>query len=240
MTVATLVTLALTVSLGQAHGQDAAAPAHGGAAPTAEHAPAGAPEHAGAPDAPALVSLITALADYEKLAPPGPGAEQRLAQDITGEHPRFQAFLAEAKGRPVGYALAFETYSTFMAAPKYYVEDIFVLPEHRCKGIGRAFFAVLAEEALCRNCAVMEWSALDWNKTAIEFYKGMGASQLKTWQLFRLGGEGVEKLAEESQAYFHSEEWQKCECKADEDVAAGRVKRFKCAADAVEHLKSRK
>ena len=192
-----------------------------------------------AADVPALVSLVTALADYEKLTPPDKGAADRLSRDIAGKHPRFQAFLAEIDGRPVGYAVTFETYSTFLAAPKYYVDDIFILPENRGKGIGRALFSVLAGEAARRGCSMIEWSALDWNQTAIDFYEGLGAKQMKEWRLFKLDAAGMAKLAEESQGYFWSEGWQKCECKADEDIKAGRVKRFGCAADAVKHLRSR-
>jgi GNAT superfamily N-acetyltransferase len=194
---------------------------------------------AGAEDVPAILSLTTALAEYEKLTPPDAGAGARLSRDIAGEHPRFRAYLAEVNGQPAGYAVAFETYSTFMAEPAYYVEDIFILKEFRGKGIGRAMFAVLAEEALRCGCRRMDWTALDWNQPALDFYQGLGASLMKEWRVFRLDTAGMERLAEESQAYFQREDWQKCECKADEDVAAGRVKRFKCAADAVAHLKSR-
>jgi L-amino acid N-acyltransferase YncA len=100
-------------------------------------------------DAPALLGLIRALAEYEKLTPPAGDAADRLARDMDTK--RFQAFLAELNGVPVGYALAFETYGTFIAAPKYYVEDIFIMPEHRGNGLGHAFFAVLAAEATYRG-----------------------------------------------------------------------------------------
>ena len=190
-------------------------------------------------DIPALVNLIAALAEYEKLTPPDSGAAARLAKDIAGEHPRFQAFIAELDGKPVGCAVAFETYSTFLAAPKYYIEDIFIHPEHRRRGIGSALFSVLAGEAARRGCSMMEWTALDWNQPAIDFYEGMGAMQMKEWRVFRLDAAGMAKLAEEGQGYFWTEGWQKCECKADRDIKAGRVKRFGCAADAVKHLRSR-
>ncbi len=144
-------------------------------------------------DAPALLGLIKALAEYEKLTPPDGDAAARLAQGI--DTLRFQAFLAELNGVPVGYAVAFETYGTFIAAPKYYVEDVFVLPEHRGNGIGRALFAVLATEATYRGCEMMEWTALDWNKPAIEFYEGMGAKLMQEWRLLRLDKEAMARLA---------------------------------------------
>ena len=144
-------------------------------------------------DVPTLLKLITALAEYEKLTPPDEGAAARLARDM--ETMRFQAFLAELNGVPVGYALAFDTYGTFIAAPKYYVEDIFILPEHRGNGIGRALFAALATEARYRGCEMMEWTALDWNKPAIEFYEGMGAKLMQEWRVLRLDKEAMERLA---------------------------------------------
>jgi GNAT superfamily N-acetyltransferase len=111
-------------------------------------------------DAAAIFSLTTALAEYEKLPPPEAASATRLQQDMQRQPARFQAWLAEADGRPVGYALAFETYTTFLAAPKYYLEDIFVLPEYRGRGIGHAFFRTLAGEAVRRGCIMMEWTAL--------------------------------------------------------------------------------
>ena len=195
---------------------------------------------AGEKDIPAILGLIISLAEYEKLTPPDAGAGERLKRDIAGEHPRFQAFLAEVNGKAVGYAVAFETYSTFLAAPRYYIEDIFILKEYRGRGIGHALFAVLSEEALCSGSAGMCWTALDWNKPAIDFYEGLGATLKKEWREFRLDKEGMERLAEESQEFFWHDEWQKCERRADEDIGTGNVKRFSCVADAAAHLKDRK
>jgi GNAT superfamily N-acetyltransferase len=190
-------------------------------------------------DAPILCDLITALASFEKLIPPDAGAPERLARDMSGDPPRFQAFIAELDTRPIGYAIAFETYSTFAAARKYYIEDIFILPDYRSLGYGRAVFAVLAGEAMRRGCQAMEWTALDWNKPAHNFYKGLGATPADEWIIFKLGRETIEELAADSQAYFCSEGWQTCERKADEDIKTGRVKRFKSAADAVKDLNDR-
>ena len=189
-------------------------------------------------DIPVLFELITALAIYEKLTPPKKNAIDRLKRDISGERPRFQAFLCEIDGRAVGYAVGFEAYGTFSAAPKYYVEDIFILPEYRNKGIGTALFSFLAGEAVLRGCGMMEWTALDWNRPAIDFYEHIGAMPMKEWRVFRLGDDAMKELAGESQSYFRSKSWQRCECQADEDIKSGRIKRFSCAADAVTHLKN--
>jgi GNAT superfamily N-acetyltransferase len=147
-------------------------------------------------DAPTVFRLVTALAEYEKLTPPDAGAALRMAQDMSRRPPRFQAFLAELGGEPVGCAICFETYSTFLAAPKYYVEDLFILPAYRGKGYGHALFRALAREALKRGCALMEWTALDWNKPAHDFYKGMGAKHMEMWQVFRLEAPEMAKVAQ--------------------------------------------
>jgi GNAT superfamily N-acetyltransferase len=189
-------------------------------------------------DVPVLFELITALASYERLTPPEKGAIEKLKRDISGERPRFQAFLTEIEGIAVGYALAFETYGTFIAEPKYYVEDIFILPEFRGRGIGSSLFSFLAAEAVRRGCRMMEWTALDWNQSAIDFYEHIGATLMKEWRVFRLKSEALNELAGESQSYFQSESWQRCERQADEDIKTGRVNRFSCAADAADHLKN--
>jgi GNAT superfamily N-acetyltransferase len=146
-------------------------------------------------DSSILCDLITALANYEKLTPPDAGARERLARDLSVEPPRFQAFIAESDGRPVGYAVAFETFSTFAAAAKYYIEDIFILPDYRGKGHGRALFASLAREAVSRGCQAMEWTALDWNQPAHDFYRELGAFPVKEWLNFKFDKETLEKLA---------------------------------------------
>jgi GNAT superfamily N-acetyltransferase len=151
-----------------------------------------------ATDALTLFELITALAVYEKLPPPDTEAPERLARHMSGETPRFQAFIAELSGKPIGYAVAFETYSTFAAAGKYYLEDIFILPGYRGRGYGHALFAAVAGEAVLRGCQAMEWTALDWNKPAHDFYDGMGAARMPEWQIFRLGRAGMEKQAQEN------------------------------------------
>ena len=141
---------------------------------------------AGREDARALFDLITALALYEKLEPPDDEARTRMLEHGWGERPRFDAWLAVADGRPVAYAIAFETYSTFLARPTLYLEDIFVLPEHRRGGVGYQLFRTIAAEAHARGCGRMEWACLDWNEPGLNFYRKIGAGPLSDWRYFRL------------------------------------------------------
>ncbi len=137
-------------------------------------------------DASVILSLVDALAAYEKLEPPDAHAKERLIGDMTGVRPRFDAYLAKVGGKGVGYAFVFETYSSFLALPTLYLEDLFVLPEYRKKRIGYTLFAAMVKEAHRRGCGRMEWAVLDWNQPAIDFYKRIGATHLKQWQLYRL------------------------------------------------------
>lgn len=145
-------------------------------------------------DAPAFLDLVDALADYEKLARPTPEARERLLRDGFGERPHFQPYLAELAGKPVAYAITFSTYSSFLALPTLYLEDIFVLPEARGKGVGKRFFRFLAAEAVERGCGRMEWVVLDWNRLAIDFYERLGATRLTEWYTYRLTREELERL----------------------------------------------
>jgi GNAT superfamily N-acetyltransferase len=144
-----------------------------------------------------LLSLIDALADYEKVPRPDAAAKQRLVRDGFGATPRFQAYFAEQDGRTLGYALTIETYSSFVARPTLYLEDIFVLPEERRRGVGRAFFRFLAAEALRRGCARMEWAVLTWNQSAIDFYESAGAQRINHWYVYRLTDDQLRPLAGE-------------------------------------------
>jgi GNAT superfamily N-acetyltransferase len=137
-------------------------------------------------DAEALLRLIDALADYERLPRPDADARKRLITDAFAARPRFEAYLAKAHGEAVGYAIVFETYSTFLAQPTLYLEDLFVLTEHRGRGTGRALFLHCVREALRRGCGRMEWSVLDWNALALSFYERFGARRLAEWQPYRL------------------------------------------------------
>lgn len=134
-------------------------------------------------DAKALVALVRALAKYEKLKPIGPTAARRLVRDVGR---RIRVLMAEEGGQAVGYAIYLFTYSSFLARPTLYLEDIFVLPEHRRGGIGARFFAELRKEARREKCGRMEWVVLDWNAPAHRFYRKLGAKPLDDWITYRL------------------------------------------------------
>lgn len=146
-------------------------------------------------DAEALLSLIDALADFEKLQKPTGDARTRLIDHGFGENPRFETWLAKVEGQAVAYAITFETYSTFLALPTFYLEDIFVLPEYRKHRIGSALFRHLVMEADRRGCGRMEWAVLDWNALAIQFYEKRGARWLSDWKVYRLKREDFRKLS---------------------------------------------
>jgi GNAT superfamily N-acetyltransferase len=139
-----------------------------------------------AQDADTVLQLIRALAAYEKLDPPDEAAERRLRNDLFGSGSRLDAFLVEVDGRAAGYALVLETYSSFLALPTLYLEDIFVLPEFRGRQAGSAIFRAMVQEARDRGCGRMEWAVLDWNTPAQVFYERHGAQRLSNWQTWRL------------------------------------------------------
>lgn len=157
-------------------------------------------------DAETLLSLIEALAHFEELAPPDDDARERLIHDgwpEQGRQPRFSAWLAEVSDsnsdvmRAVGYAITFFTYSSFLARPTLYIEDIFLLPEYRRGGIGSVLMRRLMQEALDNDCGRMEWVVLDWNTGAQRFYQRWDASHLTEWQYYRLRAEEMRaRLAE--------------------------------------------
>jgi GNAT superfamily N-acetyltransferase len=145
-------------------------------------------------DGPEVLRLIDALADYERLPRPDEAARVRLLADGFGARPRFETLLAERDGRAVGYAIVFETYSTFLALPTLYLEDLFVLPEARASGVGRALFRHCVGEAWRRGCGRMEWSVLDWNTLALGFYERQGARRLAQWLPYRLQRDDLKRL----------------------------------------------
>lgn len=150
-------------------------------------------------DAESLNRLVRSLAEYEKLPPPDPAAQKRLVRDILSTPPRIQALLAEYDGTAAGYALIFETYSSFLALPTLYLEDLFVLPEFRKRGAGKELFLAVVREALSRGCGRVEWAVLDWNRLALGFYEKLGARHMKEWQLFRLLRSDMESLLSTTQ-----------------------------------------
>jgi GNAT superfamily N-acetyltransferase len=145
-------------------------------------------------DTPAILALVRGLAEYEKLPPPDADAEARLIHDMFSSPPRIQAFLGECDGVPAGYAFVFETYSSFLALPTLYLEDLFVLPAFRGKKLGYALFAAMVAEAHRRGCGRMEWSVLKWNQLAIDFYEKLGAKELKEWSVYRLVRADMEQI----------------------------------------------
>lgn len=148
-------------------------------------------------DAAGLLKLIVALAEFEKLTPPDAAAQARIIEDGFGERPRFETWLAFVAGvsEPVGYAVFFETYSTFLARPTLYLEDIFVLPEYRGNGIGSALLHHCIRLAHERGCGRMEWTVLDWNTKAQRVYEKLGGRKLAEWFLYRLDRADIARLA---------------------------------------------
>jgi len=146
-------------------------------------------------DEQALFELIGALAAYENLSQAVTGSAQQLARDLFGAHPAAEVLLVEADQRPVAFALFFHNYSTFLTQRGLYLEDIFVLPEYRRRGIGKALLSRVAQVAQARGCGCFEWSVLDWNESAILFYQSLGASVLPDWRICRVSGPGLEALA---------------------------------------------
>jgi GNAT superfamily N-acetyltransferase len=148
-------------------------------------------------DVPLIAELIRGLARYEKLEHEVTMTEERLAANLFGPHHYAETLIAEAEGSPVGFALFFHNFSTFLAQPGIYLEDLFVVPEHRARGIGRALLKELARLAVERECGRLEWSVLDWNREAIGFYERLGARPNSEWTVYRLSGEALSALGRE-------------------------------------------
>lgn len=146
-------------------------------------------------DVPAILGLIRGLAEYERLAHEVEATAARLARHGFGRRPYFEALLCRRHGVAVGFALYFFAYSTFLARPTLYLEDLFVLPAERGRGAGRALLAALARIAVRRGCGRMEWAVLDWNTPAIQFYERLGARLRRDWVLTRLTGAPLRRLA---------------------------------------------
>ena len=147
-------------------------------------------------DAETVIGLIIALAEFENLPPPDAEAQARLREDGFGDTPKFEVVLAEAEGAAgsVGYALLFPTYSTFLARPSLYLEDLFVLPEYRKRGIGKALLRHCVRAAHERGFGRLEWSCLDWNTNAQAMYESLGARRMKEWFLYRMTQEAMQKM----------------------------------------------
>ncbi len=146
-------------------------------------------------DVPLLHRLIVALAEYERAPDAVTGTPAMLAQALFGERPAAEALLAESRGEVAGFALFHGTFSTWECAPGLWLEDIYVLPEHRRAGVGEALVRRIAALALERGCTRLEWAALDWNEPALRFYRRLGAEVLDRWLLHRLDGERLRRVA---------------------------------------------
>jgi GNAT superfamily N-acetyltransferase len=152
-------------------------------------------------DIPLLLKLIRGLAEYEKLADSVSASEGRLRASLFGKHPFAEAVIAYEADNPIGYAIYFFTYSSFLGLPGLHLEDLFVTPESRGSGVGRQLMAWVARTAVERGCCRMEWAVLNWNERAIGFYKSLGAEPMNEWTVYRLSEERLEELAETGNAY---------------------------------------
>jgi GNAT superfamily N-acetyltransferase len=148
-----------------------------------------------AADTPEILRLIGALAEYEKLADMAVGTDARLRESLFGARPAAEALIVERGGRAVGFAIFFTTFSTFLCKPGLYLEDLFVEPEHRGHGIGKALLRRLAALAVERECGRFEWRVLDWNEPSIRFYETLGAKLMPEWQLVRMTEREIAHLA---------------------------------------------
>ncbi len=146
-------------------------------------------------DVPVIADLIRGLARYERLEDQVVMTEEKLTRTLFGERRYAEALLAEEDGAPSGFALFFHNYSTFLAQPGIYLEDLFVRPEQRGRGVGRMLLAELARVAVERGCGRLEWAVLDWNEDAIRFYERLGARPNSDWTVYRLTAEALHALA---------------------------------------------
>lgn len=151
-----------------------------------------------ATDVPLILAFIRELAEYEKLAHAVVATEEMLRENLFGAQPQAEVLIAEWNGAPAGFALYFHTFSTFLGRRGMYLEDLFVREELRGKGIGKALLVRLARIAVERGCGRFEWSVLDWNTPAQQFYESLGARAVREWYIFRVAGEALHALAARS------------------------------------------
>jgi len=151
---------------------------------------------AGVEDVPVILELIRELATYERAPNEVVAREKQLVEVLFGERPTAEVLLAFERKSPVGFAVFFHNFSTWLGRPGLYLEDLFIKPEKRGKGYGRALLVDLAKIALDRGCGRMEWAVLNWNEPAIKFYRALGAKPLDEWTVFRLTRDGIARLAQ--------------------------------------------
>ncbi len=148
-------------------------------------------------DVPIVLDFIKKLAEYEKLSHEVIATEEKLERYLFGEEKVAEVVMGYFHEIPVGFALYFFNFSTFLARPGIYLEDLYVLEQYRGKGFGKALLAYLAKTAVEKGCGRLEWAVLDWNEPSIEFYKSLGAIQMDQWIVSRLTGDGLVKLADQ-------------------------------------------
>lgn len=146
-------------------------------------------------DAALIANLIRELAEYEQLLHECQATAENIGLSLFGPRPQAECVIAELDGTAVGFALFFHNYSTFLAKPGLYLEDLFVRPAARGKGVGKAALIHLAQLAVTRGCGRFEWSVLDWNAPAIAFYESLGAKAQNEWTIYRVAGEALNRLA---------------------------------------------
>jgi GNAT superfamily N-acetyltransferase len=146
-------------------------------------------------DVPVILTFIQGLAEYERLSDQVVATAEKLQQTLFGHKAYAEVVIAEYDSKAAGFALFFHNYSTFLAKPGIYLEDLFVLPEYRGKGLGRVLLSYLAKLAVERDCGRLEWSVLDWNQPAIDFYQAQGATMLHDWRINRVTGASLQQLA---------------------------------------------
>jgi len=146
-------------------------------------------------DVPIILELIRGLAEYERLAGQVTATEQQIRETLFGARPAAEVLLVAMENETVGFAVFFTNYSTFLAKPGIYLEDLFVKPHARGQGAGKALLTRLAQLAVERDCGRVEWSVLDWNEPSIRFYESLGAIAMNEWTVYRLTAESLEKLA---------------------------------------------
>ena len=142
-----------------------------------------------------VLTFIRELAEYEKLLSSVAATEEKVRAALFGPNPRVFSDIAETESEPAGFALWFYTYSTFLARHGIYLEDLFVRPQFRGRGIGKGLMLNLAKRARAEGCGRLEWAVLDWNKPSIEFYESLGARAVAGWRVYRLDGEAMTALA---------------------------------------------
>lgn len=151
-------------------------------------------------DVSTILFFIKSLAEYEKLAHEVSATEELLVKNLFGENPKAHALIGYHESKPVCFAIYFYNFSTFKGKPGLYLEDVFVLPEMRGKGFGKQMLIELAKIAVENNCGRFEWSVLDWNEPAINFYRSLGAKPMDEWTVFRLNEEELKKLASQNES----------------------------------------